>query len=282
MKNLVDLHTHSTASDGSLSPHDLVTEAKKAGLLAIALSDHDTLSGIATAKKAAEKAEIELIPAVELSAQYLCEIHILGYYVDENDPKLLGALTDLQTERKARNLRMISRLQEIGKDITLSEVTGFSPDGVITRAHFAKALVKKGYANSISEAFELYLDEGKPAFVPRDKMTAKDAISLVKNAGGIPVLAHPFQYTNDPIEVENMICTLKQDGILGMECYYSEYDLSQKNILLEIARRQGMLITGGSDFHGSYKPKLMIGKGYGDLEVPYDTLQALKDAKGLL
>jgi predicted metal-dependent phosphoesterase TrpH len=244
----IDLHTHSTYSDGLLSPAALVEEAASRGVGILALTDHDTVAGICEARVAGERLGVEIIPGVELSAALPGggEVHLLGYFVDIEASALLAQLTGYAHARSERMERMVERLSRIGAPVALERVQEIAGHGTVGRPHLGRALVEAGYAEDLSDAFARYIGGGKPAFVPRPRVDPRDAIALVRDAGGVPVLAHPFSTGG----VESVLDRLVPAGLAGMEVDYGEYDLEDREILRQIAARRRLIATGGSDYHG--------------------------------
>lgn len=273
----VDLHVHSNASDGTLSPKQVVEAAAEAGLAAIALTDHDTTDGVAEAVLAAKNIPLELIPGTELSCVYQgTEIHILGLFIDWKDPVLSASLNELRHTRSRRNDIMLERLQNAGFAITLEDLKGGSPDTVITRAHFARVLTEKGYTKDRSTAFRKYLSEGCPFYVPKQELSPERAMELLRHAGAFPVLAHPMQYHLGYDQVEELLLLLSSLGLQGLEVYHPSSNQYQSGKLLSMARRLGLSPTGGSDFHGSNKPDIKLGVGRGSLRIPLALLEEIK------
>ncbi|WP_317366549.1 PHP domain-containing protein [uncultured Tyzzerella sp.] len=277
---MIDLHTHSTYSDGTYSPKDLIELAYKNGIKAIAITDHDTIEGISYAKEKAKELNIELINGVEFSANYKgIEIHILGYFLDITNKNLLNLLKDLEKTRNKRNLELIEKLNNIGLDISFDYVKSLSGSGLITKAHFATALVKKGYAKTRNDAFSLYLGKGKPAYVQRVLISYKDAINFIHNANGISVLAHPIIYKLSEMDLELAIKDLKHSGLNGIECYYPSNTLKQTNFLLSLAKKYNLKVTGGSDFHGENRPNVSLGNIFLEKQLDYKILEDLKSIR---
>lgn len=273
----IDLHVHSTASDGTLTPSQLVAEAKKAGLFAFALTDHDTVDGIAEAKEAAKAASIELIPGVELSTEYDGqEIHMVGLFLDETNEKLLRHLTHFRDNRDNRNLKMYRLLQERGFDITQEALQEKFPDAVLTRAHVARYLLDKGYIKSISEAFEKYIGDGCPCNVPREMISPQEAIALIHHANGKAVLAHPVLYHMNDDTLRKLISDCKACGLEGIEVLYSTYKPADEHYIKSLGKEFDLKFSGGSDFHGSNKPDIRLGSGRGNLSIPYSFLEGLR------
>lgn len=276
-RKIIDLHTHSTESDGTFTPEELICEAKKAGLSAIALTDHDTLSGIPKARACAQNYGIEFIPGVELSTTYKeQEIHIVGLFLNENDPTLCQKLAEFRKCRDERNVKMVEALQKEGFSITMEELFAENPDCVITRANIARFLLNRGEISSINEAFRKYIGDGCKCYVGRFKVSPMEAVSLIKNAGGLAVLAHPILYHMKSKELKQLISTLKEAGLDGIEALYSTYTTSDEQQIKRLAKEFNLLISGGSDFHGQNKPHIHLGTGTGHLYIPYSVLDAMK------
>lgn len=273
----IDLHTHSTASDGSCTPTEVMEAAVNAGLAAVALTDHDTMQGVPEAMEAAEKLDIECIPGIELSAVYGDrEVHIVGLFLDPRDSVLAKRLDSFRQIRKQRNLRMIEKMLAAGVDITMEKVRDLEGDAVITRANLARYLVHVGYAVSIKEVFDKYLSPGLPFYVPKTGVTPEDAVRAIRDGGGTAILAHPLLYDFTPAQLDTCIELLKNYGLQGIETYYSTYSPADERNMKRLADRHGLLWSGGSDFHGSVKPHIQIGKGMGHLVIPYDILDKLR------
>ncbi len=274
---LIDLHVHSNASDGSLTPTEVVHAADEAGLTAIALTDHDTVAGVAEALEVSDPLDLEVIPGVELSCLYKeKELHILGLFIDHTDAGFLQFLSDAEQKRNSRNEKMLSAFQEDGFAITADDLTGGNPDTVITRAHFAQALVKKGYVTTPDQAFRKYLNPDRPYYRKRELITPEESIRAILAAGGYPVLAHPCQYKFGWKETEELIVYLKSLGMKGLECYHSSNNQYESGKLRTIADRHSLAITGGSDFHGAAKPDIRLGVGRGGLRVSSAYLDTIK------
>ena len=226
----IDLHVHSASSDGTLSPRELVLYAKQKNLAAFALTDHDVVDGIEEAVDEGLKQGIEVVPGIELAARYKDrEIHILGFFIDYKDPHFLENLAWIQNERKRRNKKMLEKLKSIGFDITIEELKKSAGKDLISRAHFGKVIQEKGYANSVTEAFKLYLSPGKDAYVQREVYTPKECINFIHEAKGLAVLAHPTLYDLTQKELKDLINMLKDEGLDGLEAIYSLFT-KKKNI----------------------------------------------------
>ena len=277
----IDLHVHSTASDGTLSPSEVVDHAVSLSLSAFALTDHDTVKGVSVAKERASyyKAigtSIEVYSGVEISAGYKeKDIHILGLFVDEHNELLNDCLEKALANRNQRNDKIIERFATLGICITKEELLEDAPDSVITRAHFARVLYKRGITTSIHEAFEKYLGTTAPCYVPREYMTPEQAIGLILKANGVPILAHPLLYNLPHEELYSLVKRLKNAGLKGLEVYYSSNKGPDEVNLKALASHFDLTASGGSDFHGSVKPQIELGIGKGNLKIPYSVLQNL-------
>lgn len=272
-----DLHTHTTASDGSYSPHELIKSASSVGLKAIAVTDHDTMQGIEEAVNAGREYNIEVIPGMELSVLYRQgDMHVLGYYLLEST--LLNAvLQEVQESRAKRNPVILEKLAHLGCRIEADELKRLSQGGQIGRPHIAQAMVNHGFVADTRTAFAMYLKKGGPAYAPKSVLSPERAIEAIHSASGLAVLAHPFSlHCNRQVELEEIVEELKALGLDGMECYYSEHDPSFTDMCLRIANKYDLVVTGGSDFHGRPKPNIRLGKGKGTLCVPYECVNALK------
>lgn len=284
MADYIDLHTHSSASDGQLSPYELVCHAKNAGLSAIALTDHDTVSGIAEAMRAGEDIGLEVIPGIELSADYPREMHILGLFVDPASFQLQQACTRLYEFRAKRNRRMLEKMRTIGLAIDDSDVLRQKPGAEmesIGRVHMALALIQKGYATDVADAFDRYLGKGSAAYVERERFSPVACIDLIHAAGGYAFLAHPIYSENDPERLIALVSDLKKDGLDGVECFHSAMADVYSNRLIELCRQYDLMICGGSDFHGANKPRVKIGQAYGMRFIDAQVLKRIKQVIGM-
>ncbi len=263
-----DLHAHTTASDGTFSPRELVALAKKNGLCAVAITDHDTTNGLLEAITAGKELGVEVVPGIELSTTFEGkEVHVLGYYYDPTDEELI-ALTDRMREDRLNRLdKMIARLQEGGIAITKEEVLA-EAQGAVGRPHIARVLIRKGYVQDLPEAFDRYLGAGKLGYVPRLKVTPEDAVRLIVQAGGSPVVAHPGLVGKD-----YLFDTLVPLGLVGLEAHHPDHPLEKRDHYEQLASQHGLLVTGGSDFHGAgaeHRGEL------GSVHVSYDVVEALQ------
>ena len=274
---IVDLHVHSTESDGTFTPKDLVAEAKKAGLAAFALTDHDTCQGVCKAMPLAASAGIELIPGIELSTDYHGkEVHIVGLYIDMENEQLLKKTAEYRKCRSERNALMVEALRKEGLSITMEELVAENPDCVITRANIARFLYEHGQIKSVREAFDRSIGDHCKCYVGRLKVASTDAVRLIKEAGGTAILAHPLLYGLSNTNLQKMIDELKPVGLDGLEAIYSTYTTGEEQQMKRLARENGLLISGGSDFHGSNKPDIALGRGRGHLYIPYSVLETIK------
>lgn len=278
--NTIDLHTHTTFSDGTFTPIQLVDYARVKKLSALAITDHDTISGISEARMhLGDDSSLEIISGIEFSTNsdtFNCDIHILGLFIDENDVVFAEKLRSIIESRNARNQKMVDKLCEIGLPITMKDVIRNSTDGVITRAHFGKALLEKGYIHKMKEAFSKYIGNDCIAYVPREKLTPQMAIEMIKACGGVAVLAHPTLYNLDLRELDALIKELVTGGLQGIEGLYSLYTVSEIRYLNDFAVKYGLVITGGSDFHGNNKTGIDLGVGRGQLQIPYSLLEPIR------
>ncbi|MGE5609840.1 MAG: PHP domain-containing protein [Bacillota bacterium] len=258
----VDLHTHSTASDGTCSPRELAQLAKSSHLVGFALTDHDTVAGVREAADEARTLGLEFIPGIEISAAYPRPgtMHLLGYCVDP-DSAALAQLSQWQIEsRNQRNLKLIARLRELGVAITLEEVQEAAGGDVIGRPHIAEVLVRKGYVSSAHQAFEKYVAPGGLAYVDRERLAPRRAIELIRDSGGIPVLAHPVQLrTENDAQLQRVVKDLVDLGLAGLEVIHSDHNRELVEKYTKLADRYGLVKTGGSDFHGAKKAGIELG-----------------------
>ena len=280
MEKRIDLHNHTTASDGTATPSEAVRLAAELGLAAIAVTDHDTMAGVKEALQAGKEYGVEIVPGIELSADYLGnKAHILGLFIDPDCPEFRPALEWAVDERARRNEKIVGAMAADGFDISLEELRANNPDSVLGRPHMAELLMKKGYVSSIQEAFDRYFGKGRAYYRSRERMPLEMAVRLITGAGGLAVVAHPFQYHYDELEFLAYIDACRAAGCAGLEAYYSEHSPEERDYLLELAEKAGMLVSGGSDWHGTRKPLIRMGSGIdGGLSVPYSVLENLRAA----
>lgn len=277
--NLVDLHTHSTASDGTYTPEQLVNAAGDMGLTALALTDHDTMAGIEEARAAAKGKSLDFVDGVEISSEYQgVEIHVVGLWVYDHRESMEAALDEVRLARLGRNARIIAKLEDMGCRITEQEVKDLAGT-TIGRPHIAQALMHKGYVNSIQEAFDRYIGDGGAANVPKKRIACEKSIELIAKCKGISVMAHPGLIKMDWPEKEKLIKTMADNGLTAMEVQYSAHDSGTTDRLRGLCKRFGLLESGGSDFHGDIKPGIKLGYGKGNLRIHRDIYQKLLERR---
>jgi predicted metal-dependent phosphoesterase TrpH len=274
----IDLHTHTTHSDGSSSPEELIALASASRARAVAITDHDTVSAISEARRVAARFGIEFVAGIEISAEYSPgTMHILGYCIDHESTTLAVKLDELKEARERRNPQIAERLQSLGFDISYDEVSQLAGNQVVGRPHFARLMIQKGYVSSVQEAFDRFLKKGAGAYVEKARLSPAQSIALIHDAGGVAVLAHPYQLKLSSHEqLDALAGELAGLGLDGIEAVYSRHSAAERLTYSEVAARHRLLVTGGSDYHGSYKPDISIVTGLGDLNVPYELLEALK------
>jgi predicted metal-dependent phosphoesterase TrpH len=286
---VIDLHTHTDQSDGSLSPAQLVQASLALGLEALAITDHDTLGGYDQAVPVARAAGLDLVCAIELSTKLARKdgprarnVHILGYFLDgAPTAKFRDWLLSIQTSRHDRNRRLAAKLQSLGMDVSLEEAQAVGRT-LTGRPHFAKVLVQKGYVSTIQEAFDQFLDESAKAYVQRREPSLSEAVRQIGDAGGLPVLAHPFRLPrNKSTRLEDLLKEMVADGLRGIEVYHSDHTPTEVRRFQELAAAYSLAVTGGSDFHGEAKPDVALGRGHnGNLSVPREVLDRLREGSG--
>lgn len=282
--NTIDLHVHSTCSDGTLTPAELVTLASSIGLSAFALTDHDSTDGIAEALRSSaalpEAKRPEVIPGIEFSTEYLgSDIHIVGLDMQYQAPEFQATVASFRDDRLIRNKKMIARMAADHIDISYEEMAKAYGEQVWTRAHFAGYLVAHGYVASRKEAFASLIGEGCRYYVPRSRIHPEEAVDLIRRFDGIPILAHPLLYHYDDAGLRTLLALLKEHGLLGIEVYYSTHTPQQEAYVAALAAELGLLPSGGSDFHGDNKPDISLGNGMGNLAISHELLDALKKAR---
>lgn len=282
---MIDLHTHSTVSDGSEAPARIPELAAAAGCSAVALTDHDSLAGLAEAADAAARAGVTLVrgcevscrkPALSGGARARGSMHVLCYFVDGEEGPLQDELGRLRADRRERNHRLVERLGELGVPVTWDEVVGEAgTEAGVGRPHFARVLVRRGVATDVDDAFDRFLADDRPAYVPKARLDAAGAARLARESGAVSVLAHPLSLGVEPSTLESVVRELADHGLAGLEAVYGSYTPEERRTLRRLAERTGLVATGGSDFHGDFKPDLHVGTGRGDLDVPDDALEVL-------
>ncbi len=277
----IDLHLHTTFSDGTYTPTELVKYAKQKNISAISVTDHDTIKGLDETIKACSEFGIEFITGIEFASVINnLEIHILGYMFDKDDKNLNKELLDIVKSRNNRNETMIKRFKEININLTYDDLLCETNGNIITRAQFATALVNKGYCKTKKEAFDLYLSDGCETYINRVGLSPQHIINTIHKAGGFAVLAHPTLYELTYLEIDELVKTLISFGLDGIEGIYSEYSSDETTLICNIAKNNNLFITGGSDFHGNIKPNLDLGTGYNNnLSIPYSILEKIKTKK---
>lgn len=265
----VDLHIHTTCSDGTLTPEEIVSLALKQEMSAIAITDHDTVAGISAAQAAGDAAGLQVLSGIEISTEYHGrEVHLLGYFINPNSQHLKPVLEWTVKDRDLRNEKIVAMLRKDGYRISLEQLKAEHPNTVIGRPHIAEALLKAGQVGSIQDAFDRLLADGKPYFLPRTYIPFAQAAEVIYQAGGVPVLAHPLQYQFPAEELNQFIHTAANCGAVGLEVYYSGYGPEKQNQLKQLGDQYNLIYTGGSDYHGTRKPHIQLGTGMGHLRVP--------------
>jgi hypothetical protein len=275
---VIDLHVHTSMSDGTFTPEEVVRIAADRGLSAIAITDHDTVAGVLRGKRKGAELGIEVVSGVEISTEWPEGIlHMLGYFVSVEDRDLLQALDSLKQNRQERIFKIVSKLNDHNVSVTVDEVDQEAVGGVPGRPHVAKVIVRKGHVETLQEAFDRYLGKGAPAYVEKKKLSPVEAIQLITNAGGIPVLAHPYSLDeHDPRGLEQIVRELMTSGLKGIEVYYPKHTPDQTELFLRLAEKLGLAVTGGTDFHGANTPEVRIGTLPGGKTLSYSILEELK------
>ena len=276
MEKYIDLHTHSTCSDGTFLPAEVVKLAKEKGISAIALTDHDTLDGLPEAIEEGKKYGVEVITGIEFSVNADTEMHMLGLNFNIDCPSIREVLDEMIIEREKRNHIVIEKLAELGMYITIEDILAETTSRVTGRSQIAKAMMKKGYVSTLKEAFDKYLYFGKPAFVERRSLTPEEAIDLFHKSGGKAFLAHLNQTGKTDEELYTVLSNLKKAGLDGIEGYYTEYTEDMNRRYRKMAADLGLLLSGGSDFHGENKAGYELGEGKGNLRIPYELIENLR------
>ncbi|MBQ8412856.1 MAG: PHP domain-containing protein [Lachnospiraceae bacterium] len=275
--DLIDLHVHSNASDGSLTPNEVADEAISMGLKAISLTDHDTIDGIPAILEYTIDKGLEVVPGIELSCYYNNrEIHILGFFVDYQNPELQKELNILKEARESRNQRMIELMQKDGLNVTMEKLLHGNPDSVITRAHFARVLVEEGICKDKEVAFRKYIGIGCKYYLPKPQVTCETAMSILTKYSKGAFLAHPLLYHLGYAQIEELLLYLKSLGLKGVEVYHSSNNMYESDKLRSMALKLGLLTSGGSDFHGIIKPNIKMGIGRGGMKIPMRLLEDIK------
>ena len=273
---MIDLHTHSTASDGSLSPRSLIDLANKIGLKALALTDHDTVAGLDEAVDAAARTDLIFVPGVELSAfNEKGSLHIVGLHIDHKNPRLASGLQRVLAMRKERNPRIVKRLEELGMHVSLEDAAELAGGEVVGRPHFARAMVDRGYARDSNDAFARFLGKNGAACVFKERLDSAECIDLIRGAGGVPILAHPDQTGLEGEDLDEFVGQLVDMGLKGIEVFCSSYKSHLTAQYTRLARKYDLVRSGGTDFHGAPKPNIKLGRGFGSLYVPDELLEPI-------
>ena len=274
---MIDLHIHSTFSDGSLSPEELVTLAAEAKLSAVALTDHDTTDGVPRFIKACENVGIEGVVGVEISVDFEPgTMHMLGYFMDIQNVALQSALQNVKDGREKRNHQILKKLSGLGMELNWDEVAALAGSDVIGRPHIVQALIARGYVETKDEAFNNFLGKGKSAYVERFRLSIREGIDCIRNAGGVPVLAHPFTLGLSFGKLRQCVSAMAKDGLQGIEVYYSMHNNKLRSQYMSLVKEFGLVATGGSDFHGDMNPSIRIGRGFGNVKVDDSVLVKLR------
>jgi predicted metal-dependent phosphoesterase TrpH len=274
---MIDLHCHTLHSDGTDTSVRLALLADEAGLSALCLTDHDTLGGIPDFLAMQPRVKARLLVGTELSCRFLGQsLHVLGLLVDPGDVRFQSRLMDLRGRRDDRNRRMAVRLTELGFPVTLEDVQAEAETPLLSRVHFARALAAKGHVRRPQEAFERLIGDDCPGFVPREELSPSEAARWIREAGGVPVVAHPGRFAGGSFRWDEAMRDLQREGIEGLEGYYGEYRAAEQRYFVELGKRLDMIVTGGSDYHGANKPGIRLGVGRGGLKVPDGLLEALE------
>ena len=275
---MIDLHLHTTASDGTASPAQTVQTARELGLTAIAVTDHDTVSGVNEALATGAALGVEVVPGVEVSSDYRDNnIHVLGYFVDPASPALRAVADWVRVERAERNEKVVAMLAADGFAISMEELEAAYPGALLGRPHIAEFLMRRGYVESVTDGFDRYLEVGRKYYLPTRRIPLSRAVTAIRDAGGLASLAHPLQYRYPLPEVEELIDRAVHLGVDAMECYYSGYTPEETRWLLTQAERRGLGVSGGSDWHGTRKPYITMGRGTGELCISETILEKLKE-----
>lgn len=274
----IDLHAHTDLSDGTLRPVDLVKLAAEVGLAALAVTDHDTTAALPVAREVGRSLGVEVITGCEITARFPGRaMHLLAYGFDDREPRLQAMLAEIRAYRDVRNPRILDRLAELGCPLTMDEVRAEAAGDVVARPHIARALVRRGYVADTKTAFQRYLRDGGPAFVPAESVAPAEAIAAVDAAGGIAAVAHPRQLRVDgPAGIRALFRGLAQDRLGAVEVFHPSHDADDRVLYADIATQERLVPTGGSDFHGANKPDIRLGAGDGSISIGYETWEALR------
>lgn len=279
---MIDLHTHSLFSDGTNSPEELALKADQLGLTAVALTDHDTLDGLPRFLAAQPRVQTHLVPGIEISCRFMgYELHVVGLFVDPENLLFQKRIQEIRRRRSDRNIKMVHRLQTLGIPITLEDVARCAPSELLSRMHFAQALVHLGSVPTPQEAFRRLIGDGCSGHVPFEELTPEETVQWIREAGGVPILAHPGRSVNRNFPWDQAMLDLKKKGFAGFEAYYTDYGPQEHRYFCALAQRTGMVPSGGSDYHGDCKPGVHLGTGKGNLQIPDEILPLLQAQRGL-
>jgi predicted metal-dependent phosphoesterase TrpH len=279
---VIDLHCHSLHSDGTDTPGGLALLGEASRLTALCLTDHDTLDGIRDFLAIQPRVKVRLLVGTELSCRFLGQsLHVLGLLVDPSDARFQSRLEELRGRRDDRNRRMIVRLAELGCPVTYEDVQAQADSPLLSRVHFALALAARGFVRRPTEAFDRLIGDDCPGFVPREELSPSEASRWIREAGGVPVVAHPGRFEGGRFRWDDAMADLQRQGLEGLEGYYGEYRAAEQKYFVTLAARLGMVVTGGSDYHGAHKPDLRLGRGRGGLQVPDALLDDLETQQRL-
>lgn len=273
----IDLHVHTTASDGTFTPIEVIQHAKEAGLKAIAITDHDTIDGVKEAIESSNVYDIEIIPGIEFSVDFEPEMHFLGYFINIKSIELADTIKKIRNQRFSEVIKVFLKLRSLGIEINPEEVQELT--GSLNVYSIANLIIKKGYAKNWDDVLEKFLGVGKPAYVHKKRLSPWDAIKIIKGAGGICFLAHPHLLRKSEEQLEKVLDDLLVYGIDGIECYHPLCSKENQELFIRMSKERGLLISGGSDFHGKTKPGIEIGQGYGNLKIPYEILVNMKSKR---
>lgn len=277
MERYIDMHTHSVFSDGTMTPTELVHHAKKSGLSAISLTDHDCIDGVNEALRAGKEIGLEVVPGIEFSVKSETETHILGYYINTEAKALKEVLPEILRVRRSRGMETAENLRKQGFDITYEEAAAVARGNLVGRAHFAKVMVEKGYVESVKSAFDKYLSSGKKGYSDQQFLSDEDAVRVIKESGGYSFVAHLHLIRLSDSDLFDYLKKLKGAGLDGIEGYYTEYTDEMHKKYVDMAKELSLAISGGTDFHAKTKPHISIGCGYGNLKIPYSVLEGIKN-----
>lgn len=276
---MIDLHTHTCASDGSMTAVELVRHAKENGIEALAVTDHDGVGSVRESLAEGARIGLEVIPGIEFSCQHTTECHMVGLFIDPDNAALQAALDEILRQRMRRNVEYTEKLGALGMPVSIEEARAEAGGSLIARAHYAKAMVRKGYVSSVKEAFDKWLGCGKPAYSSAQAITPEEGVELINGAGGVAYVAHLHQMKMEDAPLFDFLRRLKDVGLAGVEGWYTEYTPEMEAKYQAMAKELGLGLSGGTDFHAAMKPHIRIGVGLGNMNIPYSVLEAIKAAR---